>query len=176
MCIRDSSQKTLTGHSKGGAALFQIAGLTEVLATGVVPGNRSLDNLDPVFAEDPFLVWLREPLDLGKRGQIKAAMATSLGFGHVSSLLAILHPGAFEAAIRRAHGCQAADAWRAQAEARLKAGARHLEQGMVGNRALFEPIASRRFGAERPGYDPHEVEAAMLLDPAARLGEDGLYA
>ncbi|PKZ89650.1 type I polyketide synthase [Trueperella bernardiae] len=170
------SQKTLTGHSKGGAALFQIAGLTEVLATGVVPGNRSLDNLDPVFAEDPFLVWLREPLDLGKRGQIKAAMATSLGFGHVSSLLAILHPGAFEAAIRRAHGCQAADAWRAQAEARLKAGARHLEQGMVGNRALFEPIASRRFGAERPGYDPHEVEAAMLLDPAARLGEDGLYA
>lgn len=170
------SQKTLTGHSKGGAALFQIAGLTQVLATGVVPGNRSLDNLDPVFAEDPFLVWLREPLDLGRRGQIKAALATSLGFGHVSSLMAIVHPGAFEAAIERAHGRDAADAWRVRAQARLKDGARHLEQGMVGNRALFEPITSRRFAQQGTGYDPHEVEAAMLLDPAARLGADGLYA
>ncbi|VEI13918.1 beta-ketoacyl synthase N-terminal-like domain-containing protein [Trueperella bialowiezensis] len=170
------SQKTLTGHSKGGAALFQIAGLTQVFETGIVPANRSLDNLDPVFYERDYFVWLRDPLNLGKRGPIKAALATSLGFGHVSSLMAIVHPGAFEAAIVRAHGREAADQWRTRAEARLRAGARHIEQGMIGRRELYAPIDGRRFKADSPDYDAHEVEAAMLLDADARLGADGFYA
>ncbi|QOR45035.1 type I polyketide synthase [Trueperella pecoris] len=169
------SQKTLTGHAKGGAAMFQIAGLTQLFANGIVPANRSLDNLDPVFASDDYLVWLRDPLAIATRGPIKAALATSLGFGHVSSIVALVHPGAFEAAIERAHGEQAARTWRARAQARLAAGARHLEAAMVGRRSLYEPIAGRRFGAERPGYDPHEAEVGMLLDPAARLGADGTY-
>src|SRR5690606_16070169 len=36
------SQKSLTGHAKGGAAAFQLIGLCQVLAQGVVPPNRSL--------------------------------------------------------------------------------------------------------------------------------------
>ena len=40
------SQKSLTGHSKGGAAAFQLIGLCQVLAQGVVPPNRSLDCVD----------------------------------------------------------------------------------------------------------------------------------
>ena len=36
------SQKTITDHAKGGAAVFQVADLTEILATGVDPGNLSL--------------------------------------------------------------------------------------------------------------------------------------
>ncbi|MFY9262119.1 MAG: fatty acid synthase subunit beta domain-containing protein [Arcanobacterium sp.] len=170
------SQKTLTGHSKGGAALFQIAGLTQVFESGVIPANRSLDNLDPTFYEDDFLVWLRDPLNLGKNGIIKAALATSLGFGHVSSMMAFVHPGAFEAAIERAHGADALAAWRKRAAKRLKDGARHVQQGMIGHRDLYTPIEGRRFKAETRSYDPHEVEAQMLLDPSARLGADGRYA
>ena len=170
------SQKTLTGHSKGGAALFQIAGLTQVFQNGIVPANRSLDNLDPAFYERDYLVWLRDPLNLGKRGPIKAAMATSLGFGHVSSIMAFVHPGAFEAAVERAHGREAADSWRGRAEARMRSGARHLEQGMIGRRDLYEPIEGRRFKEDSAAYDSHEVEAAMLLDSEARLGADGFYA
>ena len=45
------SQKSITGHAKGGAALFQVAGLTEILATGVAPGNTSLDVVDAPLAE-----------------------------------------------------------------------------------------------------------------------------
>ena len=40
------SQKSLTGHAKGGAAAFQMIGLCQVLRDGVIPPNRSLDCLD----------------------------------------------------------------------------------------------------------------------------------
>src|SRR5699024_12456340 len=34
------SQKTLTGHAKGGAAVFQIMGMCQILRDGVIPPNR----------------------------------------------------------------------------------------------------------------------------------------
>ncbi|WP_407637825.1 beta-ketoacyl synthase N-terminal-like domain-containing protein [Corynebacterium atypicum] len=104
------SQKSLTGHSKGGAALFQISGLVQLFASGVVPANRALDNLDPVFRQRQFLVWPRQPLAVGSNHPIKAALATSLGFGHVSAVIALVHPGAFEAAVQRSQGASAARA------------------------------------------------------------------
>ncbi|MDP9801458.1 fatty acid synthase [Arcanobacterium wilhelmae] len=165
------SQKTLTGHAKGGAALFQIAGLTQVFASGVIPANRALDNLDPVFEEDDYLVWLRDPLDLGKRRTVKAAMASSLGFGHVSSIVALVHPGAFEASVVKAHGEEALAAWRERSLARRRAGHERIEAGMMGHAPLFEEIEGRHFRG-----DAHAAEVRMLLDPAARLGKNGYYA
>ncbi len=161
------SQKTLTGHAKGGAALFQMAGLTQIFANGTVPGNKALDCLDPAFEEDTFLVWPRQPLKLGT---VKAAVLTSLGFGHVAALVALVHPGAFEQAIANTQGEEAARAWREQASARLGAGTRQLSAGMIGHAPLFEEIDGRRFSG-----DAHEEEAAMLLDPEARLGVDGNF-
>ena len=46
---------------------------------------------------------------------------------------------------------------------------------MIGRVALFEQIDGRRLGEETETRDPHEVESAMLLDPEARLGADGVY-
>ncbi|MDK6508587.1 hypothetical protein QP146_24555, partial [Escherichia coli] len=37
------SQKTLTGHSKAGAALFQTGGIIDVFRTHRIPANVSLD-------------------------------------------------------------------------------------------------------------------------------------
>ncbi|AKK11395.1 type I polyketide synthase [Corynebacterium uterequi] len=164
------SQKTLTGHAKGGAALFQIAGLTHVFASGWVPGNRSLDNQDPVFADRKYLVWPRQPLELGKAGPIKAALATSLGFGHVSSVIALAHPGAFEAAVQRARGPEALDTWRAWATERLRTGVHRFQQGIIGRGELYAPVEGRRLTG-----DAHDAEVTMLLDPNARLGADGTY-
>ena len=62
------SQKTITGHAKGGAAVFQVAGLTEILASGVAPGNASLDVVDAPLAKDAFWVWPRRPIRLAGRG------------------------------------------------------------------------------------------------------------
>ena len=44
------SQKSLTGHAKGGAAVFQLMGLCQMLRDGVVPPNRSLDCVDDEMA------------------------------------------------------------------------------------------------------------------------------
>jgi fatty acid synthase len=165
------SQKTLTGHAKGGAALFQIAGLCEVFANQVIPGNRSLDCLDPVMKPHTPLVWLRKPLRLTQPA--RAAVLTSLGFGHVAALIALVHPSAFEATLAAERGEDAAATWRERANQRLADGARRLRDAMTGGKPLFQPIEGRRLPADSDVA--HEVEAEMLLDTDARLGSDGKF-
>lgn len=170
------SQKSLTGHAKGGACIFQVNGITQLFKSGVVPANAALECVDPKLARDDHMVWLREPLNLGARGTVKAALATSLGFGHVSGFVGLVHPGAFEAAVARTAGVEALERWRERANGRLAAGRRHFEEGMMGRAALYEPIDNRRFREDGRGYNAHDVEKRMLLDPSARLGADGYFA
>ena len=167
------SQKTLTGHAKGGACVFQVNGLTQIFASGVVPGNKALDCVDPVMRRDAAMVWPRRALHLGL---VRAALATSLGFGHVSAVVALVHPGAFEASVARYEGVDVLDRWRKRANARLAWGRRRLVEGMMGHGPLYEPIDNRRMGDAMSRGTSHDVESAMLLDPDARLGADGVYA
>ncbi|AZA08623.1 type I polyketide synthase [Corynebacterium pseudopelargi] len=163
------SQKTLTGHAKGGAAAFQLVGLTQVLATGMVPANMSLDCVDPVLAENEHLVWLRHPLDLSHQAP-KAGFVTSLGFGHVSALIAVVHAGAFEAALLAQRGDKALQQWRSRAHARLYQGARTVLEGMYGVATLYERPKDRNLG-NVSAKQQKEREAAILLDEKARLIE-----
>ena len=162
------SQKSLTGHAKGGAAVFQMMGLTQVLRDGVIPPNRSLDCVDDELAGAGHLVWPRQTLDLGERFPLKAGLVTSLGFGHVSGLIALVHPAAFLAALDAGER----EDYRQRAQARVLAGQRRLVSAMAGGRPLYERPADRRFDHDAP---EKPQEAAMLLDPAARLGADGTY-
>ncbi|WP_394282283.1 fatty acid synthase subunit beta domain-containing protein [Corynebacterium sp.] len=152
------SQKTLTGHAKGGAAAFQLVGLTQVLRSGVVPANRSLDCVDPALRKDAHMVWLREPLEL----VAKAGLVTSLGFGHVSALVAVVHPAAFLSALRNA-GLDA-DGWQRQARRREGQGLARIADAIHGGEALYERPADRNLGG-----GGKELEAAVLLDDTARL-------
>ncbi|QWW19412.1 DUF1729 domain-containing protein [Schaalia sp. 19OD2882] len=165
------SQKTVTGHAKGGAALFQTAGLIEIFRDQVIPGNRALDCLDPEMKPFAPLVWLRRPLDVSAT-PVKAGVLTSLGFGHVSALVALAHPTAFEVALASERGQEAAAAWRERATARLAAGRGRFERAMLGHDTLFEPVEGRRLPG---GGKAHDTEVSMLLDPASRLGEGGVY-
>ena len=163
------SQKTLTGHSKAGAALFQTGGLMDVLRTGTLPQNASLDTVDPLIEEkSKNLVWLRAPLALGE-GAVKAAALTSLGFGHVGALVVYAHPSTFEAAVANA-GLDV-DAWRKKATERLRAGSARMQAGMIGRAPLFQQIDGRRF----PEEGAHEAEIHLLLNEDVRLGADGVY-
>jgi fatty acid synthase len=166
------SQKSLTGHAKGGACIFQINGLTQLFKSGVIPANASLDCVDPKLRRDDHMVWLTKPLHVGT---VKAGLVTSLGFGHVSGFGAIVNPGAFEAAVANTAGKKALEEWREKANARLASGQRHFIEGMMGRAELYTPIDNRRFHEDGHGYDGHEVEKAMLLDPEARLGHSGYY-
>ena len=165
------SQKTLTGHAKGGAALFQAAGLIDIFRRQEIPANRSLDCLDPDMAQWMPLLWLRKPLDVSA-SPVRAGVLTSLGFGHIAAMVVLAHPGAFEAALLAERGEAALAQWRERAQARLEEGRRHLDEAMIGRAELFVPIEGRRLPADRT----HEAEVALLLDPSARLGADGTYA
>ncbi|WP_186630080.1 type I polyketide synthase [Rhodococcus sp. BP22] len=166
------SQKSLTGHSKGGAAAFQLIGLCQVLSNGVIPPNRSLDCVDDKMTEFEHLVWAREPLRFGDSVPLKAGLLTSLGFGHVSGLIAVVHPQAFLEAVpaeRRAD-------YIARANERRIAGQRRLISAMVGGDALYERPEDRRLGHDgTPAKASRELEADMLLTEAARLGDDDVY-
>jgi fatty acid synthase len=95
-------------------------------------------------------------------------LITSLGFGHVSGLIALVHPQAFLAALDPE---QRRD-YKARADARVLAGQHRLASAIAGGRSLYEKPANRRFSQESP---EKRQEAEMLLDPASRLGDDDLY-
>ena len=162
------SQKTLTGHAKGGAAVFQMLGLTQILRDGVIPPNRSLDCVDDELAGAGHFVWVREPLNLGEKFPLKAGLVTSLGFGHVSGLVALVHPQAFLATLDPE---QRAD-YQARANRRLLDGQRRLASAIAGGAPMYERPADRRFGHDVP---EKVAESDMLLDPNARLGDDDVY-
>jgi fatty acid synthase len=162
------SQKSLTGHAKGGAAAFQLVGLCQTLVDGVVPPNRSLDCVDEALAKHQRLVWLREPL---ATGPLKAGLVTSLGFGHVAGLIAVVHPEAFLATLDAGER----EAYEAAARRRRVDGRLRLARVMLGEDGYTKP-RGRRLGRADSATAKADVEAAVLLDAAARLGEDEVYA
>ncbi|MFD4368075.1 fatty acid synthase subunit beta domain-containing protein [Rhodococcus sp. NPDC058521] len=166
------SQKSLTGHAKGGAAAFQLIGLCQVLGAGTLPPNRSLDCVDDRMVEHDHLVWLREPIRFGERLPLRAGVLTSLGFGHVSGLIAVVHPQAFVESIP----AERRDEYVARARERAVAGQRRLASAMVGGADLYERPANRRFGDDNVSATAsRQLEADVLITEDARLGEDGIY-
>ena len=162
------SQKTLTGHAKGGAAVFQMMGLCQILRDGVIPPNRSLDCVDDELATSGHFVWVRDTLRLGQKFPLKAGLITSLGFGHVSGLIALVHPQAFLATLDAAQR----EDYVKRAQERTLAGQRRLASAIAGGKPMYERPADRRFSHDRP---EKSQEASMLLDADARLGADDEY-
>nr|MCH9722179.1 hypothetical protein [Actinomycetes bacterium] len=71
-----------------------------------------------------------------------------------------------------------------RAAERVLIGQRRLASAIAGGRPMYERPADRRFAHDSPGQAlekdwekdwEKDQEAAMLLDPAARLGGDGTY-
>ena len=162
------SQKTLTGHAKGGAAVFQMMGLCQILRDGVIPPNRSLDCVDDELATSGHFVWVRDTLRLGGKFPIKAGLVTSLGFGHVSGLVALVHPQAFLATLDPEQRAEYSE----QAHQRTLAGQRRLASAIAGGKPMYERPDGRRFDHDSP---EKKQEAAMLLNAASRLGDDDTY-
>jgi fatty acid synthase len=162
------SQKTLTGHAKGGAAVFQMMGLCQILRDGVIPPNRSLDCVDDDLATSGHFVWVRETLRLGDKLPLKAGLVTSLGFGHVSGLIALVHPQAFLATLDPSQR----EDYLERAHERVLAGQRRLASAIAGGTPMYERPADRRFDHDVP---EKKQEAAMLLNAASRLGDDDTY-
>ena len=138
-------------------------GLCQLLASGTVPPNRGLDCVDEALADNEHLVWLRRSLSTGP---LRAGLVTSLGFGHVSAMVAVAHPGAFVAALAP----DQREAWLARASARLVAGQTRMLDAMCGGDALFAKTEQRRFNRQRhrPDQGRRERDARRPGGPARR--------
>lgn len=162
------SQKALTGHAKGGAAAWQTIGLCQMLADGVIPPNRNLEAIDPALEAHRHLLFTNERLAPGRGYPMRAGLATSLGFGHVSAVLCVVHPAAFARALAPAERAS----WREQAAARQRAARSRWARVLMGREALYEKRVDRRFQAADGTEAQRAEETAMLLDPGARLSAE----
>lgn len=165
------SQKTVTGHAKGGAAAWQAIGLLQVLETGEVPGNRNLECLDESHRPHTHLVYGHRSLRCGE--PLLAGLLTSLGFGHVSAVVCLAHRAVFDAALLAAGGPAALEQHRARSAQRRAHGDRRRLEGRYGGESAYTKRVDRRLG------DPsgaREAEARLLTDPDVRLTAQGTYA
>lgn len=161
------SQKAVTGHSKGGAAAWQVAGLAQMLTAGVIPGNPNLEAPDPLVAAGRHLAVGDRPVALAAGERLRAGLLTSLGFGHVSAVVALAHPEVFLAAVPEGRR----EDYLARAGRRAAIGEQRRLRRMLGEGGPLRR-ADRRLGTDDP-TQARESEAAVLLDPAARL-RDGV--
>ena len=116
-----------------------------MLDTGRVPGNRNLESVDPLLRDNRHLALGDRPIALAT--PLRAALVASLGFGHVSAILAVAHPDTFHAV--------------APPEYFARAGRRRAE----GQRRRLELRLGQVPPVRRPRELDREAEARLLLEP-----------
>ena len=168
------SQKTVTGHAKGGSAAWQMIGLMQVLESGEIPGNRNLECLDESHRDHQFLAYGHRSILAGE--PLKAGLLSSLGFGHVSAVLCLGSAEVFTAALIAESGEQVAASYQSLAASRQRVGKQRRLENRYGVRPGYSKRVERRLrGAENSAQQRLE-EVMLLTDPSVRLGADGLYA
>jgi fatty acid synthase len=164
------SQKSITGHSKGGAAAWQLIGLCQALTQQRIPGNRNLSCVDPKMREFSHMCFINEDLTFATEYPIRAGMITSLGFGHVSAGILVVHPDAFLAAIPE----KEKEEYTKRAALRKRSGERRWEEIRMGKAQAFTRVQHRRFRAKDGSKAQAIEESSMLLNPDARL-RNGIF-
>ncbi|KJK94080.1 Fatty acid synthase subunit alpha [Metarhizium anisopliae BRIP 53284] len=149
-------QKYLTGHPKGAAGAWMMNGCLQVLNTGLVPGNRNADNVDPVMEEFDLIVYPSRSI---QTDGIKAFSVTSFGFGQKGAQAIGIHPKYLFATLDENTYQQ----YCAKVEARQKKAYRYFHNGLINN-SLF--VAK----SKAPYTD--EQLSKVLLNPDARVSED----
>ncbi|HCU25277.1 MAG TPA: hypothetical protein DF383_09680 [Deltaproteobacteria bacterium] len=148
------SQKWLTGHPKGAAAGWMMNGLIQAMETGIVPGNRNADNIDPELRENEHLVYPNQSIQMN--GPIEAGLMQSFGFGQAGAAILLVHPDRFLATLKP----EALADYTARRALRQTAATRHYQNALTGKDPWITPKT------EAP-YTKEELER-ILLDPEAR--------
>ncbi|KAG8716660.1 3-oxoacyl-[acyl-carrier-protein] synthase [Ceratobasidium sp. 394] len=150
------AQKNLTGHPKGAAAAWMLLGLCQSINSGIIPGNRNADNVDPALREFEYLFFPSKSIHTDG---IKAGLMTSFGFGQVGGSALILHPRYLFAAISPSQYATYCERNRTRALTSYKA----MSEMMTAN-ALVKI-------KEHPPFTS-ELEGEVLLNPLARTTLD----
>jgi len=155
------AQKALTGHPKGAAAAWMVNGALQMLATGVVPGARTTDDVDDELR--PFFHIAHvgaTALRLGAGG-VRSVLVKSFGFGQAGGEVLLVHPDFLLASLTGADF----DAYAARRSARERRAARAAADVVAGRRPFVAVKAA-------PPYTK-DNEQRVYLDPAARARFDG---
>ncbi|KAL2864073.1 uncharacterized protein BJX67DRAFT_390216 [Aspergillus lucknowensis] len=153
-------QKYLTGHPKGAAGAWMLNGALQILDTGIVPGNRNLDNVEAELQKNEQIAFLNRSLETG-RGSMRAVSVTSFGFGQKGAQTIVVHPKYLFATLEEHEYKEYLD----KRAKRQKKADSFFYRGLASNR-LFELKSA-------PPWAPQK-ELETLLDPTRprRNGDD----
>ncbi|OJI84572.1 hypothetical protein ASPTUDRAFT_76110 [Aspergillus tubingensis CBS 134.48] len=147
-------QKSLTGHSKGAAGAWMLNGALQMLDSGLVPGNRNADNIDPKLEEfGDLIAYVQRPIRVP---DIKAVSVTSFGFGQKGAQALCVHPRYLFATLDR----EEYHAYLDRCTERKRKADMYFYEGMNGN-SLFRAKTA-------PPFAPSE-ETKTYLDPTVRF-------
>lgn len=145
-------QKSLTGHPKGAAGAWMLNGCLQMLRTGLVPGNRNLDNLDAEFEEYDYITFPNRNI---QTDGIKAFSVTSFGFGQKGAQAIGVNPKYLFATIQK----EVFDDYGARLKKRRAGATVAFNEALLGNNMFV--------AKEKPPYEVLQ-EMEVLLDPNAR--------
>ncbi|ORX65028.1 hypothetical protein BCR32DRAFT_212224 [Anaeromyces robustus] len=145
-------QKYLTGHGKGAAAAWMLNGVIQIIQTGIIPGNRNADNIDPLLEKFDHL-WFNNKTF--KTPGVKAGLLKSFGFGQVGGEILVIHPDCLFATLDDA----TYKTYKAKRDIREHKAFRYLHDTLSGQD--FVQVKNE------PPYTP-EQESEVYLNPLAR--------
>ncbi|GBE87869.1 fatty acid synthase [Sparassis crispa] len=157
------AQKSLCGHSKGGSAAWQLAGLLQSVHSGIVPGNRNADNVDADFKQYTYLMF---PSKTIHTDGIRAGLMSSFGFGQVGGTCMIINPRYVLGSLEPS----AYEAYKGKNLTRAHLSYKAMSEMMINNCLVKVKDA--------PPYSK-DLEAPVLMNPLARACLDpktGSYA
>ena len=153
-----------------GQPLACVIGLCQALEQQRIPGNRNLSCVDPAMKPYQHMCFIEQDLHFSTENPLRAGLVTSLGFGHVSAALLLLHPGAFVSALDQEQKA----AYQQKSEERRRRGNYLWEEIRMGKAQAFQRVQHRRFHAKDGSKEQSAEETAMLLNPQSRL-VNGFY-
>ncbi|KAF5095210.1 hypothetical protein D0Z00_003247 [Geotrichum galactomycetum] len=149
-------QKYLTGHPKGAAGAWMVNGVLQVLNSGIVPGNRNADNIDPYMEKFEHIMY---PSVTIQTDGIKAASITSFGFGQKGAQMIAIHPDYVLAALSKSQYLEYA----AKVSTRQKKAYRYLHNA-IAEQSMF-------VAKDKAPYTDAQ-ESSVYLNPLARVDFD----
>lgn len=83
-------QKGLTGHGKGTAGAWAVNSSLQILSSGIVPANPTIDDVDPVFEKLDMNICF--PAESVQTQGVPVISVTGLGFGQKGAQVLLVHP------------------------------------------------------------------------------------
>lgn len=125
----------------------------QVMSTGIIPGNRNADNIDPDLAKMEYLLFLSQTIPIP---MVRTALIKSFGFGQVGGEVLLVHPNYVFAAL----SSEEYEDYQEKRKSRHAKTYRHLHDMLIGVAPLIQV-------KNDPPYSP-AMEKQVYLNPLAR--------